>query len=391
MIMAKNKADKTLSKPKRSDYELPSVLSFKRSFEITDAAMSAFRVMNGVSEEADIVLYDHGQRTTKSHETTKKSGDTQRSGEDSANLVYGQQAKLPVGFDTLAVSFSMLVLEIPVNPDQCASDIWYKALQRSVASAKESGSVDLLARFYAYNIANGSWLWRNKVSASQVEIVATFNGTKLVIKDALDLMPYPVLPKDSEGDGDPHEQFKPIDALAKAIAASLCGDVKPLRIDIAAKVKMMPGQSVWPSQKYNPTKRVVGKQSNGKEIVSSRDFYVFGGKPCIVAEKVGSALRTFDRDHNHPVYTSEIIPAEPNGGSLKLGINLRRNGNDLRSLLPIFIGIKKEEGCAEFMALSREDEQYVMGCIIRGGIFGAAKAEDAPKSETQAEEQKEVA
>lgn len=386
--MAKAKVEKAVRKTKRTDYELPGVLSFRRSFEITDGVMFAERLVNDSAEVADILIYDHGQRTTKSHEVSKGCGDTQRSGEDSGNLIHVQQAKMPRGFDTLVVKTSILVLPLRFEPDQCGSDIWYKAIKESISRIKESDTIKLISRYYAYNIANGSWLWRNRVISDSIEITVRFGEKVFRVKDALDLMPYPVSPADAEDLSDPHSSYRNIDVLADAIAMTLAGNEKPLRLDVMARIKMMPGQSVWPSQRYTPTKRVVGKQSNGKEIFSSRDFYIFSGSPAITAEKIGSALRTFDRDHGHAVHGGEIIPIEPNGGSLKLGINLRRNGNDLRSLLPAFIGIKKcDDGSS--VDLSDKDQLYVLGCLIRGGVFGGSKEDAAlqtPATKTEAKE-----
>jgi CRISPR-associated protein Csy3 len=377
MIMAKANTKVVTAKPKRTDYELPALLSFRRSFEMTDGLFSAERTINNKVETENIEVFDHGQRTTKSHDTSKKSGDTQRSGDDSGNLVNGQQAKLPNGFDTLVVSMHMRVLEIRAEPDSCSSDTWHNAIKTSIEATFDTGILETMSRYYAYNIANASWIWRNRDVADQIEVTISYGDEVIVIQDALDLSARPVLPANSD-DVDPHEECREIDGLAKAIEFALSGRTKSLKLSIVAKAKMMPGQSVWPSQRYMPTKRVVGKQDNGKDIVSGRDFYMSGGFAAIRAEKMGSRLRTFDRDHGHSIFPHAIIPVEPNGGSLEYGINLRRNGNDLRSLLPVFIGIKKEDGGAEFLTLSNKDAQYVIGCIIRGGVFGGSKEDASP-------------
>lgn len=386
---AVSKVDKTPRKAKRSDLELPGVLSFRRSFEITDGVMCAERMRDGVTETADILIYDQGQRTTKSHEVTKGNGDTQRSGEDSANLIHVQQAKMPQGFDTLVVRTSILVLPLRTEADQCGSDIWHNAIKQSICAAKESSLMERIARYYAYNITNGSWLWRNRITSDAIQIEVKFGDKVVKIKEALDLNPYPVATPDSDETDDPHTACRQIDVLAKAIASTLSGNEKPLRLDVTARVSMMPGQAVWPSQRYTPTKRVVGKQPNGKEIFSSRDFYIFSGAPAITAEKIGSALRTFDNDHGHPVHSSEIIPVEPNGGSLRLGINLRRQGNDLRSLLPGFLGLHNEQSGHSHEALTDSQTIYVLGCLIRGGIFGGSKEDASLQSADKKTDSKE--
>jgi CRISPR-associated protein Csy3 len=317
-------------------------------------------------------VYDHGQRTTKSHEVIKGAGDTQRSGEDSSNLVNGQQAKIPPHCDSLEVSTSVLVLPLGNEPHQCDKDHWYKAIKHGVDAVKDSEALELLGRYYAYNMANASWLWRNRTVAESIQVKIRFGEHETKIDEALDMSPFPVAPNDGENAADPHTSCRTIDELAKAITAALSGASKPLRVYLVACAKMMPGQAVWPSQRFTPAKRIVGKQPNGKEILSGRDFLMFGGAPAISAEKIGCALRTFDRDHCHPVYTEEVIPVEPNGGSIKVGINLRRAGNDIRSLLPRFISATPASPQRQ-QALTQKEMIYVLGCLIRGGIFGGTK------------------
>lgn len=375
--MVATKKETAAKKPKRSDFDLPAILGFRRAIEITDGLFCAEKTVSGETVRADVSVFDHGQRTTASHDSTKDRGDTQRSGEDSRNLIYGQQAKLPRGFDTLVVSTALRILPIRCEPDSCDSDVWHKAITAAIENAKSEivegdNVLGLLSRYYAYNLANGSWLWRNRDVSDDIVITIRFGSDVVVIENALDLALRPVLGAGSEG-GDPHAECSQIDGLASAICEAFSGKRRSLRIEVEAKAKMLPGQSVWPSQLFMPVKRVIDREA---KTTSGRDFYMVDGVPAITAEKIGNALRTFDRDHGHHAYLDAVIPAEPNGGSLRYGINLRGKGKDIRSLLGMFVGIRN--GCSDPApcALPKQDVLYILACIIRGGLFGGAVRED---------------
>lgn len=383
--MPRKKVDRQAPEVKKLELILPTLLSFKRRLEITDGLMRVRHSADPRAEAIDLAVFDHGQRTTKSHEVTKGPGDTQRSGEDSGNLINGQQAKIPPHYDTLEVTTHIKVLPLLSEPNQCDNDQWHILLKHSIESMRKSDELRLLGRYYAFNMLNGSWLWRNRTVADQIEVTIRY-GEKIVrIDDALDLPVTPVAANNGEKQDDPHMDCRAIDDLANDIADALAGVTRPLRIEMTACARMMPGQAVWPSQRFTPSKRIVGKQPNGKEIFSGRDFLLFGGAPVIAAEKIGCALRTFDRDHRHPIYTDEIIPVEPNGGSLRIGINLRRSGNDIRSLLPIFAAMSSPQH--RIRELDDRELLYVLACLIRGGVFGGNKSveEKTPLNQITAE------
>ena len=375
-------AEKPKRKLAKSDTSLPSLLSFKRCFDIVDVALHAERSDRGALERCEIEVVDHGFLTTKSYDTSRSAGDTQRSGDDSSNLIAGQQARLPQDFDVLCATLVMRIGAIPSEPNSCSSDAWYRAMREQVELLKKDAVIQLLSRYYAYNIANASWTWRNRTVSDNIEVSIEFAGERIVIPEALDLHIHPVLPAGA-AEPDPHQGLTAIDSLSEAIANALSGRTRPLRIKAVARLQMLPGQPVWPSQRYMPEKRIVGHRVNGKAIYSARDFYQVGGRAAITAEKVGNALRTFDRDHAHPVFPDAIIPIEANGSSLKLGINLRRNGNDIRSLLPRFAGLPGPVQSSPQQRLTDREKLYVAACVVRGGIFGGAKEADVVPVETE--------
>jgi CRISPR-associated protein Csy3 len=371
----------TSRKTNRTAASLPAVLSFRRAFEITDCVLGAMQGLGPESKVASIQIYDHGKRTTASYEGRKETGEANRKGDDSRNLVFGEEAKLPAGYDVLTARFSMRVMPIHVEPDSCDDTEWFGRLKSSIELARTSDATRLLARYYAYNIANASWLWRNRDVADSVRVEVRFGHRSLdhlmVIDDALDLHLRPVLARTQSGT-DPHESCREIDTFAQAIHEVLSGQAASLRITVTAYAAMLPGQSVWPSQLYTPVKqKVTDKISKGRQFfqVGGSDGDDVESNPAITAEKVGNALRTFDRDHGSERFADAIIPIEPNGGALRLGVNLRGPGNRFYDHLKNFAAPQAD---SEPHGMLTDDQMlYVLGCIVRGGVYGSSSKEEA--------------
>jgi CRISPR-associated protein Csy3 len=362
---------------------LPSVLSFRRAFEISDAVMTAARSADPVdAPRLAVAVYDHGKRTTASYESrsAKRANEPGRRADESRNLVFGEEAKLPSDCDTLCVDLSMRVLPLQVEPDSCDDTVWYERLRHALGCALESSAIDTLARYYAFNLANGSWLWRNRDVSDAVRIEISFSdrvvNQTLVIEDARMLALTPVLPAGASGE-DPHLGCREIDALAHAIRDALRGTIRGLRIRVTARALMMPGQSVWPSQRYTPTRqRIAGRIDMGRLF-----FRACGGAgegaedpPGMTAEKIGNALRTFDRDHGDARFPGAVIPAEPNGGVLRLGVNLRGSGNRFYDHLKSLINGAPWGGAEP---LTEAQLRYVLAIFVRGGVFGSSDRETA--------------
>ena len=367
---------------------LPSVLAYRRALEITDAVMTAARSDDPLGAPgASILVYDHGKRTTASYEAPnrKKAGEPGRRTDDSRNLVFGEEAKLPADCDTLCVTFGLRVLPIGVEPDSCDDTAWHVRLTECLAQARSSDAVRVLARYYAYNLANGSWLWRNRQGADQIRIEIRFGDRlseeNLVIEDALDLSGAPVLGALEQGE-DPHEGCREIDALAERFARALSGESRGLRIRASARLLMEHGQAVWPSQLYTPVRaRVAAKLEKGRSFFCTSTRATDAGvqeAPAISAEKLGNALRTFDRDHGDVRFPNAVIPAEPNGSSLRRSVNLRGAGNRFFDHLKTFVNAAPH---GNGPALTEEQLRYVLAIFVRGGVFGSSEREVAVDAE----------
>ena len=89
---------------------------------------------------------------------------------ESPNLQTIDVATLPEGSDTLKVRFSLRVLSGIGTPSACNSPEYKQRVTEIVQTYMKSYGLSELAYRYAFNLANGRFLWRNRLGAERVEI-----------------------------------------------------------------------------------------------------------------------------------------------------------------------------------------------------------------------------
>ena len=153
------------------------VLAFQRGYNISDGEM--FNVMpNGAREPVDVVR--HGIRGTQN--TTNAT--------DPRLLQLTETAKLHPHADAMEVQFSIRFIPLAHSLSACTAKKKeaMRAMRSSINSFLEKAAVqaiDEIALRYARNIANGRWLWRNRVAASGVVIKVSDGGVDIAEFDAL--------------------------------------------------------------------------------------------------------------------------------------------------------------------------------------------------------------
>ena len=79
-------------------------------------------------------------------------------------------ATLPADADTLKVQFTLRVLPGTGTPSACNSAEYQAKLLQAVQSYVAEHGYAELANRYAANLANGRFLWRNRVGAEHVRV-----------------------------------------------------------------------------------------------------------------------------------------------------------------------------------------------------------------------------
>lgn len=258
-----------------------------------------------------------------------------------ANLQRVDVASLPFDADTLKVSFTLRIISGLV-PSSCNNPDYQQALADKISDYTEQQGFKELASRYAENIANGRFLWRNRVGAEAVEIQVThkeqswcFNGEDFSLRQFSN-------PAD-------------IKALGEVFELGLSGDgFSFVRVD--AFVRLGQGQEVFPSQELVLDK---GKSNKSKVLYEVQDT------AAIHSQKIGNALRTIDTWHPE---ADEIGPiaVEPYGSVTNRGKAYRQPKDKLDFYTLLDNWIVKDK------APDVEQQHYVVATLIRGGVFGKA-------------------
>lgn len=338
-----------------SKIENASVLAFERKLDPSDALMYAGDWVARDNHQAflPIALREKSVRGTISNRLKAKDQDPAKldAAIENPNLQTVDVATLAHDADTLKVRFTVRVLAGVGEPSACNKAAYRAKLLETVAAYREAHGFAELARRYAANLANGRFLWRNRIGAEQVEVrveqLQNGQSAKHWTFDALALS----LRELSTGG--------PIAELGQLIEAGFLGKEHVL-LQVTAFVRMGAGQEVFPSQELILDR---GRGDKSKTL-----YFVEQGKEKIAAihsQKIGNALRTIDTwyseaDENGP------IAIEPYGSVTTQGRAYRQPKQklDFYTLLDNWV-LKDVEPAPE-------QQHFVMATLIRGGVFGEA-------------------
>lgn len=323
--------------------KLPAVLAYERKLETSDALMFA-----GNWEDTDEPLVQDWQVieiTKRQNRSTQSAYGIDEAKKSQPNPVSSDSddANLPHGTDTLKVSFSLRIIGNIGKPFSCDDPGFEKAINQRMAAYKEEDGLKTLAFRYAYNIASGRFLWRNRVCANKILIKVrkdenaymTFNGYDFSLKNF-------------EENADNADLAK----LTEIIYAGLNGDSSTFSfIEVDAYVKLGNSQHVFPSQEMNmgEKKKVLFKLAvDGKDCAAIHNV------------KIGNALRTIDNWYNNAEFP---IAVEPYGSVTQMGQAYRKtkNDGDLYSLMLDWLNEKP---------VSDSNKNFIVANLIRGGVFG---------------------
>jgi CRISPR-associated protein Csy3 len=326
---------------KNQKIKIPTVLSFERKLETSDALMYA----GNWGDEEELIKQNWLpiQITKRQNRSTQSAYGIDDSKKSAPNPVSSDSddANLPHDKDTLKVSFSLRVIGNIGKPFACDNPEFESAITKETTTYKDHGEgLRTLATRYAYNIVNGRFLWRNRVCAEKIIInIAVQNQSKAIALNA-----YNFTLNDFKNTDD-----SKLNQLADVIYTGLNGkDLDYHFINVNAYVKLGKGQHVFPSQEMNmgEKKKVLFKLDNCAAIHSV---------------KIGNAIRTIDNWYENAEFP---IAIEPYGSVTQMGQAYRPKKNDLYTLMMNWVNKADDKG------ISDDDKNFVVANLIRGGVFG---------------------
>ncbi len=330
-----------------------SVLAFERKLDPSDAVFHAGRWEERTQSHAwqPVAIRPKSVRGTISNRLKAKDQDPAKldAAIENPNLQTVDVAALPSEADTLKVQFTLRVLGGAGTPSACNSAAYQTKLRATVQGYVQQHGFGELARRYAANLANGRFLWRNRMGAEQVQVTVEQmqdgQAAKTWSFDALALNTRTLAHSAAEG----------LEELGQTIAAGLAGSQHVL-LRVTALVRQGAGQEVFPSQEL-----ILDKASAGK----SKTLYHVGGIAAIHSQKIGNAIRTIDTWYEGAEELGPIA-VEPYGSVTTQGKAYRQPKQKLDFYTLLDNWLLKDQ------VPPVEQEHFVMAVLIRGGVFGDA-------------------
>lgn len=345
---------------KNNELTTATVLAFERKLDPSDALFSAGRwsdLDNGDRWPA-VGIREKSVRGTISNRLKTKDQDPAKldAAIENPNLQTVDVATLPNDADTLRVRFTLRVLGGAGQPSACNNADYLAKLRATVKTYVSEIGFAELARRYAVNLANGRFLWRNRVGAEQVAVEVRhlqegqarqtwrFDGLAFGLRD------FKV----------PSEAESALAQLAGAIELGLAGEAYTL-LEVIAYARVGDGQEVYPSQEL-----ILDK--GDKKGQKSKTLYKVGEVAAMHSQKIGNALRTIDTWYpNEDGEPLGPIAVEPYGSVTNQGKAYRqpKAKADFYTLLDGWVLKDKRP--------DEDGQHFVMATLIRGGVFGAAE------------------
>ena len=332
-----------------------SVLAFERKLDPSDAVFHAGRWEDRAQSHGwqPIGIQTKSVRGTISNRLKTKDQDPAKldAAIENPNLQTVDVAALPPQADTLKVQFTLRVLGGAGTPSACNSAPYQAKLLATVQGYVQQHGFAELAQRYAANLANGRFLWRNRVGAESVEVqVAQMQDGK-----AINSWSFDALTLNTRALAAINTEVKELGELAQAITTGLAG-TRHVLLQVTAFVRQGAGQEVFPSQEL-----ILDKGSAGK----SKTLYQVGGVAAIHSQKIGNAIRTIDTWYEGAGDLGPIA-VEPYGSVTTQGKAYRqpKQKMDFYTLLDNWL-LKDQVPPVE-------QQHFVMAVLIRGGVFGDA-------------------
>ena len=332
-----------------------SVLAFERKLDPSDGLFRSGRWDDRDNGDhwAPVEIREKSVRGTISNRLSTKEQDPAKldASIQNPNLQTVDVAALPSDADTLRVRFTLRVLEGAGKPSACNNAEYQEKLLATIQTYIDRNGFRELARRYAFNLANGRFLWRNRVGAEQVEVqvrhIRQGKEYKSWVFDArkFDLRKFKAQETAEQG----------LKELTETIEEGLAGRNHVL-LEVVAYVQIGAGQEVYPSQEL-----ILDRGSRRGQ--KSKTLYAVGQTAGMHSQKIGNAIRTIDTWYPDENGLGPIA-IEPYGSVTTEGKAYRqpKQKMDFYNLLDKWV-LKDQP--------PEDDQQhYVMAVFIRGGVFG---------------------
>ena len=332
-----------------------SVLAFERKLDPSDAVFHAGLWADQADAKAwaPVTVREKSVRGTISNRLKTKDADPAKldAAIQNPNLQTVDVATLPSDADTLRVRFTLRVLAGAGTPSACNSAPYQAKLLSTVKGYVDAKGFTELAQRYAANLANGRFLWRNRVGAESVQVVVEqLKDGKAQKSWSFDALALHLRALDAINNE--------VKNLGQTIADGLTGKEHVL-LQVTAFVRVGAGQEVFPSQEL-----ILDKGSSKK----SKTLYSVGGVAGMHSQKIGNAIRSIDTWYEGAEEQGPIA-VEPYGSVTTQGKAYRQPKQKMDFYTLLDSWLLKDQ------VPPLEQQHFVMAVLVRGGVFGDAGKE----------------
>ena len=326
-----------------------SVLAFEKKLVPSDALMYGTTWNNRNNQAEPLKLQEKSVRGTISNRLKKSDEGKIDAKIESANLQTVDSCALTPDQNTLKLNFTLKVLSGVENPSACNHEGFNQTYSDAVRGYIAKHGFKELAKRYAINIANGRFLWRNRVGSEKVEVQVNVLNDDIEKEWTFNSLDFNTQDFDSA--------TPEISELADLIAKTLSGENEFLLLEINAFAEVGKSQDVYPSEE------LVLDKNNSKEK-KSKILYDVNGVAAMHSQKIGNAIRTIDTWYPEYENHQRAISIDPYGAVTNLG-RAYRQPKQKKDFFSLFDRFSQGESLE-----SVDEEHFVMAVLVRGGVFG---------------------
>jgi CRISPR-associated protein Csy3 len=347
----------------------PSLLSYSRSLQPSSGLFYGILFIDGKKIRIPVTVVQTSIRGTQSSHSAGQSFYDENP--DKPNLQRIEVAHLPANSDTFECVFSLNVLGKSVKPDACNDDQFIEYVAQFLKIYTEKNGYAILAQKYVNQILNGSWLWRNRDADNLTITIKVMNRTNF-LEEFNNECQFIVAQPYSE------QQKKFLQMLIDQFAAALSGKSHLLRLEIVASGRIGLGQEIFPSQEFVEKEKM--KDDIGR-VLAKTSIGTVENHAYLHPQKIGNALRTIDTWYSNASFVPPL-PIEPYGVDSKMQKAMRvskQSKNDFYSLLENIVSLTENLTQAKKAEEIPGNIHFVVGCLIRGGVFSYSSQESVEK------------
>jgi len=251
--------------------------------------------------------------------------------------------------DTLITKFTVNVLPVAEGLEAANNLEYVEKYRDFIAQYADEFQFVELGNRYAYNLASGKHLWKNRLGTDKIEVKVkrdSADGVQEWLFDGFDV-------------GTITEPSTSVKELGMVIAKALAGGLPYALFEVSTSVKRGRGQSVYPSQLFV-------QEKNQNEQGKSKVLHSTKGIAAQTEQKIGNAIRTIDTWYQGSEEYRKAIAVEVYGAVKEAPIVFRSPASktDYHSLM-----IQMTNG----NQITDDDRHYLVAMMIRGGVLGTAK------------------